>query len=161
MRLISHKYLREADIYPIQQTYLLHEGPFQKLKEWLKCKKRQRIQIKTGVNPAETWDMETSFLQWLYETLRAYLDNAGGIVDLEEQTTQIEYKGSKYNLKQFIDLLLKELEVTLRYDDFDTENFSGNSDAYFEFLRVRFEKDSKRREDIHEMWKLLAPYAGW
>ena len=161
MRLINHKYLREVDTYPIQQTYLLHEGLLQKLKEWLRCKKRQGIQIKTGVNPAETWDMETSFFQWLYETLRAYLNNAGDVVDLEEQAIQIDYKGSKYNLKQFIDLLLKELEVTLRYDDFDIENFSGDSDAYFEFLRVRFEKNKKRREGIHEMWKLLAPYAGW
>ena len=57
MKLINHKYLKEINIIPIQQSYREESCFPKRLKNWLKCRKYQKIQIKDGFNPTETWDL--------------------------------------------------------------------------------------------------------
>ena len=116
MRLINHKYLNEIDITPIQQFYKDNSHFPRKIRDWLKCRKYQKIQMKDGFNPTETWDLEQSFYQWLYEGLRSYMDYATDVIDLDvdKEWYSLKYKGKCYTQRKFTEILLEELEFVLR-----------------------------------------------
>lgn len=142
MRLIKHKYLEEIGVTPIQQVYRLYKYlPF-RVKEYLRCRKYQKIQLRTGFNPMETWSLDAAFHQWLYEGLRCFLEQTEGKIDLEYDMNLIEYCDKKYTMKSFIELLLLKLERILQLDTLDSE-------------------EENLRNEIHDMWKLLAPLAWW
>lgn len=157
MRLINHKYLREINITPIQQSYKEESYFPKRLKKWLKCRRYQKIQIKDGFNPTETWDLEQSFYQWLYEGLRSYMDYATDVIDLDvdKEWYSLKYKGKWYTQRQLTELLLEKLEFVLRVDG-NWRDIPTSQEVQDEF--------KKRREvgnEIHDMWKVLAPQASW
>ena len=157
MRLINHKYLKEIDVTPVQYSYKEFPGIFQKIKGWIKCRKYQRAQIRTGFNPAETWDLEQSFYQWLYEGLRSYMDYASKVIDLDldAEWLSLEYMGKSYTQRQLTELLLEKLEFVLRSDKDQQYVLSAQE------LSDEYGKRKKTRNEIHDMWKILAPRAGW
>ena len=157
MRLINHKYLKEIDVTPVQYSYKEFPGIFQKIKGWIKCRKYQRAQIRTGFNPAETWDLEQSFYQWLYEGLRSYMDYASKVIDLDldAKWLSLEYMGKSYTQRQFIELLLKKLELVL-CSDVDWQYVPSPQEILDEYKRHQ-----ELGDEIHDMWKILAPRAGW
>ena len=155
MRLINHKYLKEIDVAPIQQFYKENSYFPRKLKDWLRCRKYQKIQIKEGFNPVETWDLEQSFYQWLYEGLRSYLDYASKIIDLDVEWLSFEYMAESYTQRQFTELLLNKLDFVLRCDrDWMITPTSQE-------VLDKFKKCREVGDEIHDMWKILAPKASW
>ena len=157
MKLINHKYLNEIGVTPIQHFHKNNSYLPLKLKDWLKCRKYQKIQMKEGFNPVETWDLEQSFYQWLYEGLKSYLDYAGNVIDLDENNEwfSLEYKGERYTQRQFTELLLNKLDFVLRCeDDWLTPPTSQE-------VQDRYDKRSEVGNEIHDMWKILAPKASW
>ena len=155
MKLINHKYLKEINVTPVQQLYKEDSYLPLKLKNWLKCRKNQKIQMKEGFNPMETWDLEQSFYQWLYEGLRSYVDHASKVIDLDLniEWLSLKYLGKSYTQRQLTELLLEKLEFVLRIDkDWKSMGFKY-TDAF-----------KKRREvgkEIHDIWKILAPESSW
>lgn len=157
MRLINHKYLREINIIPIQQSYKEESYFPKRLKNWLKCRRYQKIQIKDGFNPAETWDLEQSFYQWLYEGLRSYMDYATDVIDLDvdKEWYSLKYKGKWYTQRQLTEILLEKLEFVLRVD----KNWRDIPTS--QAVRDEFKKRREVGNEIHDMWKVLAPQASW
>ena len=157
MKLINHKYLKEIDIIPIQQSYREESCFPKRLKNWLKCRRYQKIQIKDGFNPAETWDLEQSFYQWLYEGLRSYMDYATDVIDLDvdKEWYSLKYKGKWYTQRQLTDILLEKLEFVLRVD----KNWRDIPTS--QAVQDEFKKRREVGNEIHDMWKVLAPKASW
>ena len=157
MRLINHKYLKEINIIPIQQSYKEESYFPKRLKNWLKCRKYQKIQIKDGFNPTETWDLEQSFYQWLYEGLRSYMDYATDVIDLDvdKEWYSLKYKGKWYTQRQLTEILLEKLEFVLRVD----KNWRDIPTS--QAVRDEFKKRREVGNEIHDMWKVLAPQASW
>ena len=157
MKLINHKYLKEIDIIPIQQSYREESCFPKRLKNWLKCRRYQKIQIKDGFNPAETWDLEQSFYQWLYEGLRSYMDYATDVIDLDvdKEWYSLKYKGKWYTQRQLTDILLEKLEFVLRVD----KNWRDIPTS--QAVQDEFKKRREVGNEIHDMWKVLAPQASW
>lgn len=157
MRLINHKYLKEINIIPIQQSYREESRFPKRLKNWLKCRRYQKIQIKDGFNPTETWDLEQSFYQWLYEGLRSYMDYATDVIDLDvdKEWYSLKYKGKWYTQRQLTELLLEKLEFVLRVDG------SWRDIPISQEVRDEFKKRREVGNEIHDMWKVLAPQASW
>lgn len=157
MRLINHKYLKEIGVTPVQYSYIEKEFPgiFQRIKGRIRRRKYQRTQIRTGFNPAETWDLERSFYQWLYEGLRSYIDYASEVIDLDAEWIPLEYMGKSYTQRQFIELLLEKLELVL-CSDVDWQYAPSPQEILDEYKRHQ-----DLGNEIHDMWKILAPYAGW
>lgn len=157
MRLINHKYLKEIGVTPVQYSYIEKEFPgiFQRIKGRIRCRKYQRVQIRTGFNPAETWDLEQSFYQWLYEGLRSYMDYAPEVIDLDAEWCSLEYMGKSYTQRQLTELLLEKLEFVLRFDKDQQYVLSAQE------LSDEYRKHEEVRNEIHDMWKILAPCAGW
>ena len=157
MRLINHKYLNEIDITPIQQFYKDNSRFSRKIRDWFRCRKYQKIQMKDGFNPTETWDLEQSFYQWLYEGLRSYMDYATDVIDLDvdKEWYSLKYKGKWYTQRQLTEILLEKLEFVLHVDG-NWRDIPTSQEVQDEF--------KKRREvgnEIHDMWKVLAPQASW
>ncbi len=157
MRLINHKYLKEINIIPIQQSYREESCFPKRLKNWLKCRRYQKIQIKDGFNPTETWDLEQSFYQWLYEGLRSYMDYATDVIDLDidKEWYSLKYKGKWYTQRQLTEILLEKLEFVLRVD----KNWQDIPTS--QAVQDEFKKRREVGNEIHDMWKVLAPQASW
>ena len=157
MKLINHKYLKEIDIIPIQQSYREESCFPKRLKNWLRCRRYQKIQIKDGFNPAETWDLEQSFYQWLYEGLRSYMDYATDVIDLDidKEWYSLKYKGKWYTQRQLTEILLEKLEFVLRVD----KNWRDIPTS--QAIQDEFKKRREVGNEIHDMWKVLAPQASW
>lgn len=157
MRLINHKYLKEIGVIPAQHFYKENSYFPGKLRDWFKCRKYQKVQMKDGFNPIDTWDMERSFFQWLYEGLRSYMDYATRVVDLDLdiEWVSLEYLGKPYTQRQLTELLLEKLEFVLRVDkkwrDIPTS----------QEVRDEFKKSREVGNEIHDIWKILAPEASW
>ena len=68
-----------------------------------------------GFADAETWNLDSTALEFLYERLRGYIleKNAGGTIDLETEFHIIEYHGQQYNLLQFIRGMIEIAEYIL------------------------------------------------
>ena len=157
MRLINHKYLNEIDVTPVQYFYKDNSHFSRKIRDWLRCRKYQKIQMKDGFNPTETWDLERSFYQWLYEGLRSYLDYASKVVevDLDVEWLSFKYKDKSYTQRQFTELLLEKLESMLRADK--DWKYTLKAQEVLE----EYERREGIRKEIHDMWRILAPQASW
>ena len=157
MRLINHKYLKEINIIPIQQSYREESCFPKRLKNWLKCRKYQKIQMRDGFNPTETWDLEQSFYQWLYEGLRSYMDYATDVIDLDvdKEWYSLKYKNKWYTQRQLTEILLEKLEFVLRVD----KNWRDIPTS--QAVQDEFKKRREVGNEIHDMWKVLAPQASW
>ena len=157
MRLINHKYLNEIDVTPVQYFYKDNSHFSRKIRDWLKCRKYQKIQMKDGFNPTETWDLERSFYQWLYEGLRSYMDYATDVIDLDvdKEWYSLKYKGKWYTQRKFTEILLEKLEFVLRCEE-DWPFIPTSQESLSEFMKYR-----KAGNEIHDMWKVLAPQASW
>ena len=157
MRLINHKYLKEINIIPIQQSYREESCFLKRLKNWLKCRRYQKIQIKDGFNPTETWDLEQSFYQWLYEGLRSYMEYATDVIDLDvdKEWYSLKYKNKWYTQRQLTEILLEKLEFVLRVD----KNWRDIPTS--QAVQDEFKKRREVGNEIHDMWKVLAPQASW
>ena len=157
MKLKRHKYLNEIDVTPIQHFYKNNSYFPRKIKDWLRCRKYQRIEMRDGFNPAETWDLEQSFYQWLYEGLRSYMDYASDVIDLDsdKECYSLKYKDKWYTQRQFTELLLEKLEFVLHSEEEDWPIITSPEELG-EFMKSR-----KVGNEIHDMWKVLAPQASW
>ena len=156
MKLKHHKYLNEIGVTPIQHFYKNNSYFPRRIKDWLRCRKYQKIEMRDGFNPAETWDLEQSFYQWLYEGLRSYMDYASDVIDLDADKEQysLKYKDKWYTQRQFTELLLEKLEFVLRCDE-DWPIITSSEEL------SKFMKCGKVGNEIHDMWKVLAPKASW
>ena len=157
MKLKNHKYLNKIDVTPIQHFYKDNSYFPRKIKDWLRCRKYQRIEMRDGFNPAETWDLERSFYQWLYEGLRSYMDYASDVIDLDadKEWYSLKYKGKWYTQRQLTELLLEKLEFVLRCEEEDWPIITSPEELS-EFMKSR-----KVGNEIHDIWKVLAPQASW
>lgn len=157
MKLINHKYLEEIDVTPVQQFYKEDTYLPKKLKDWLRCRKYQKVQVKEGFNPMETRDLEQSFYQWLYEGLKSYLIYASKVIDLDLDIKWLsfEYLGKSYTQRQLTELLLGKLEFVLCVD----KNWRGITTP--QEVQDRFKKRREVGKEIHDIWKILAPETSW
>lgn len=157
MKLINHKYLKEIDVTPVQQFYKEDTYFPKKLKDWMRCRKYQKVQVKEGFNPIETRDLEQSFYQWLYEGLKSYLVYASKVIDLDLDIgwLSLKYLGKSYTQRQLTELLLEKLEFVLRIDK-ECQSMSTSQE-----IRDAFKKRREVGKEIHDMWKVLAPEASW
>ena len=156
MKLKHHRYLNEIGVTPIQHFHKNNSYFPSKIKDWLRCRKYQKIEMRDGFNPAETWDLEQSFYQWLYEGLRSYMDYASDVIDLDsdKECYSLKYKDKWYTQRQFTELLLEKLEFVLQGEE--DWPIITSPEELSAFMKCR-----KVGNEIHDMWKVLAPKASW
>ena len=80
-------------------------------KSWMKERK------KYGFDNRETWDLDMSFVFWLYEHLKMYVDVT--IIDLE--FNKFEIYECTWTQKQAIEKIIEILEEIILYDGFSMD----------------------------------------
>ena len=104
---------------------------------WMKQRKEY------GFDSRETWCLNHSFLQWLYERLMMYRKEASKIVDLTYHKFEIE--GKTYSQIEAINRMIENLEyVLLKGDDFDCD-----------------EEAAKKTKETLSIWTAVFPAMWW
>lgn len=81
-----------------------------------------------GFDSRECWNLDQTFIEWLYSHLMMYLEDATGIIDLNYH--KFEFDGKIYTQKEAIEFILEKLRNSLIdiYDD-NNEAYLGVYDA--------------------------------
>lgn len=81
-----------------------------------------------GFDSRECWNLDQTFIEWLYSHLMMYLEDATGIIDLNYH--KFEFDGKTYTQKEAIEFILERLRNSLIdiYDD-KNEAYLGVYDA--------------------------------
>lgn len=95
-----------------------------------------------GFDARETWDMRTSFYEWLYERLMMFVEVGGEVVNLNFH--KFEYNGATYTQIELINKILELIRFYFsdEYDDYDEEHILKTS-------------------EICNMWSIIIPAMWW
>ena len=105
-------------------------------KRYKKWKKQQK---KYGFDSRECWNLNNTFVEWLYSRLCMYKKEASKIIDLTYHT--FEWNNETITLLQAIDLILEVCKEHLTT----------------EFL----DKDYTKIQEIMPLWGMILPYMWW
>ena len=137
---IKHKYLKEIGVTPIQECFLTKRFS---IKDRLRYRKFLKRYKETGVFPPTTWDMESSLIQWFYETASEYMEEASKVINLNYHT--MEYEGKEYTQLELLKLFLEKLKYFLIHQD----------ELWLE------EEKGIRLQEIYKIWSVLSPAMWW
>lgn len=130
----------------MQQHRYLEEiiGREEVVQNWLPGDEReerwQKQQAEYGFDDRETWSLDTTFFQWLYERLRMFKDIGGDVVDLNFNSFEID--GSKLRQLEIIDKMISNCEQIIKNDIPDDET-------------ARLEQETAR------LWSIVVPAMWW
>lgn len=88
----------------------------------------------------ECWNIDYSFLLWINEHFKMYLEEAGNIVDLEDYT--YDYKGKIITQKDAINIIINDTNWLIKvYYDYSVkeefkEEFANAIDEVFEVFHL-------------------------
>ena len=89
--------------------------PDKKDKRWKKFRKEIKIR---GFPSYECWNLHTTFIEWMYEHLAAYLEDADKIINLDFH--KFEFENKTYTQREAIEYIMKAYGVYLTWlDDVD------------------------------------------
>ena len=112
----NHKYLTDAGLKKEEIMQNLCGDNDSRRKDW---KEERKIY---GFDNRETWGLDTTFIQWLYERLMMYKDVASEVVNLKFHTFTID--GKKMTQEECIDKLIDLLEGLLHSDGWEDDYVS-------------------------------------
>lgn len=102
------KYLDDLGIPRKEQGTNFIKGSFKRRRRWAKARK------KYGFDERETWDLERSFVEWIYTRVMMYKDCTKDIIDLKFH--KIPYKDAEITQKEAIDRILQLSQAYLKDD---------------------------------------------
>ena len=112
--------------------------------------RNNRIARKTGVDPRDCWDMDTTFFQWLYCNCKQLLKDTN--CDLTWRS--YEHNGKTYTEGEYIEYLIDLCKQIMLFDEFkdcpkldwDTEEDENNLGRKVKWLNSEEELDSFREQ---------------
>ena len=104
------KYLKEIGINEDHWPETIYTSANSKVRDFRE-KEYKKYYEEVGVNPADTWNLSTITLMWLYERLVEYRKQTEGRINLEFHTFEVD--GKEYTQKQLLDDLIESAECIL------------------------------------------------
>ena len=101
---MSRKYLE--DIIPKEEIFGYHDQIEKRHAHW--CEQEKIY----GFCDIETWDLDTTFAQLLYERLMMYKEIAGEVVDLSYH--KIDVLNTTLTLSECIDLMIEKCKMAIK-----------------------------------------------
>lgn len=135
---MAHKYLKELGVASVDDDGIFFGMDEEKINSRKEVWDKQIEEY--GFCDRETWELFHTFMEWLYEHVKMFLDV--NIIDLDFH--KFEYKGEQYTQQQMIDMLLENLEALLKISDPDFEP------KYWECYN-----------NVLDIWKIIAPAMWW
>ena len=117
--------------------------------------RNNRIYRKTGVDPRDCWDLDTSFFQWLYCNCKQLLKDTN--CDLTYRT--YEHNGKTYTEGEYIEYLIDLCKQVMLFDEFkdcpdidwETEKVTDPETGY---TTVKFLNSEEELEKFRNQTKL-------
>ncbi len=134
-----NKYLDDAGIKPENYGVNFTDKKDKRRRKW---KKQRKIY---GFDARETWNLDSSFAEWLYTRCSMYLDEAKDIVDLDYH--KITYNDKEYTQREAIEKVKK---WSLYYVK---NKYSAD--------QIVSERAHKSLTKACELWAILVHYMWW
>ena len=106
-----------------------------------------------GFDERETWNLNETFLEFLYERLMMYIEIGGGMVNLNFH--KFKFRGKEYTQLELLNIMLDDLKHLITTDE--DEYFGVNTKKYKQILR----EIPYRRNRVMDIWKLVFPAMWW
>ena len=129
----------------MRRKYLDEIGCVDRWDMWKRRKNAKELagqRAEYGFDERETFSLQETFYQWLYERLKMYREVGGKVIDLTFH--KFEWKGEERSQLEMIDLLIEELRWAL----------VGGANIYDD-------GDCARLQEIGEMWAVILPAMWW
>lgn len=120
---MSRKYLE--DIIPKEKIFGYHDETDERHERWLKQEEEY------GFNDIETWDLDCTLAQILYERLMMYKEIGGLVVDLSYHT--IDIFGTTLKLSECIDLMIEKCKMAIK--ESDPSKYSKHMDTTWTIMK--------------------------
>jgi len=152
---VKHKYLREIG----REDYLgfgdSKTTDKAEIKRWHKFKEAE---LKTGVFPSDSWDLDHVMMKYLYEHLIDYKKIAARVVDLSYH--KFTYKDKEYTQVELIDKLLDLcLYILATPEDMNKRSViykKYKNNPYYLERKREYESFTDFEELDHEVWNIWA-----
>lgn len=106
-----------------------------------------------GFDERETWNLNETFLEFLYERVKMYVDIGGEMVNLNFH--KFKFRGKEYTQLELLNIMLDDLKYLITTDE--DEYFGVNTKKYKQILR----EIPYRRNRVMDIWKLVFPAMWW
>ena len=155
------KYLKEIGINEDHWPETVYTSAKSEVRD---CREKEykKYYEEVGVNPADTWNLSTTAMMWLYERLVEYRKQTEGIINLEFHTFEVD--GIDYTQKQLLDDLIEIAECILC----EPENIAIESEVWDRLVN---NKDWHERSDDNfindlearfwKIWSIVFPAMWW
>lgn len=114
---------------------------------------------KYGFDYSDTWSLDRTMLEMLYERLKMYLSEADKIVDLSYHKYVFEDK--ELNQKELIELMIQKAEKVLKSENSDVDDFDFVLNYDFDEEDRRERELVKEENDIWAIWSLVHREMWW
>ena len=155
------KYLKEIGIneeYWPETVYTSAKSEVRDFRE----KEYKKYYEEVGVNPADTWNLSTTAMMWLYERLVEYRKQTEGRINLEFHTFEVD--GIDYTQKQLLDDLIEMAECILC----EPENIVIESEVWNRLVNNKYWHERSNDNFMNylekrfwKIWSIVFPAMWW
>ena len=155
------KYLKEIGINEDHWPETVYTSAKSEVRDFRE-KEYKKYYEEVGVNPADTWNLSTTAMMWLYERLVEYRKQTEGRINLEFHTFEVD--GIDYTQKQLLDDLIEMAECILC----EPENIVIESEVWNRLVNNKYWH--KRSDDnfmnylekrFWKIWSIVFPAMWW
>ena len=155
------KYLKEIGVNEDHWPETVYTSANSKVRDFRE-KEYKKYYEKVGVNPADTWNLSTTAMMWLYERLVEYRKQTEGRINLEFHTFEVD--GIDYTQKQLLDDLIEMAECILC----EPENIVIESEVWNRLVNNKYWHERSNDNFINDLekrfwkiWSIVFPAMWW
>lgn len=117
--MMNRKYLEE--IIPREEIFGWHDESDDRHERW--CKQEEEY----GFCDIETWDLDATFAQIIYERMKMFLEYADKVINLTMHSFEVDFLDTTLTLKEIVELIIVKTKQAIKTD---------NPDEYTEYMDV-------------------------
>lgn len=155
------KYLKEIGVNEDHWPETVYTSANSKVRDFRE-KEYKKYYEEVGVNPADTWNLSTTAMMWLYERLVEYRKQTEGRINLEFHTFEVD--GIDYTQKQLLDDLIEMAECILC----EPENIVIESEVWNRLVNNKYWHERSNDNFINDLekrfwkiWSIVFPAMWW
>ena len=155
------KYLKEIGINEDHWPETVYTSAKSEVRDFRE-KEYKKYYEEVGVNPADTWNLSTTAMMWLYERLVEYRKQTEGRINLEFHTFEVD--GIDYTQKQLLDDLIEMAECILC----EPENIVIESEVWNRLVNNKYWHERSNDNFINDLearfwkiWSIVFPAMWW
>lgn len=140
---MSHKYLKDKNFPKYYWGDTLPKNDHRRV-QWKKSRKIY------GFDERETWNLNDTFLCWLYEHIKMYID----VACVDFNYNKFSYEDKEYTQEQILNKILEDIELYFNADDCYMKRYGKNYIKWWDD-QVHY------INEIGKLWAMVLPAMWW